>query len=120
MTPIQRLIQRNYTATRKGYTIKRIVLHTYGGAGTSKFFKDAGQITLAWGFLLMAVWFSRQVVLRLIIDGIGFSNALNPIERVEAINTLTQPIYSIPFNFVLIIGILIAFYELVRLYKLCK
>lgn len=35
MIPVQRLIQRNYTATRKGYVIKRIVLHTYGGAGTS-------------------------------------------------------------------------------------
>lgn len=35
MIPIQRLIQRNYTATRKGYSIKRIVLHTYGGKGTS-------------------------------------------------------------------------------------
>ena len=35
MIPVQRLIQRNYTATRKGYTIKRVVLHTYGGKGTS-------------------------------------------------------------------------------------
>jgi hypothetical protein len=35
MTITQRLIQRNYTPTRKGYTIKRVVLHTYGGKGTS-------------------------------------------------------------------------------------
>jgi len=35
MNVSERLIQNNYTKGRFGYRIRRIVLHTYGGAGTS-------------------------------------------------------------------------------------
>lgn len=100
-------------------SVTSIFLVTFLFSAMSKFFKDAGQVKLAYGFLAVAIWFGRQVILRLLVDGVGFSKSLSSLERVTAIDTLTQPIYSIPFNLLLIFGILMMFYELVRLYKLC-